>query len=289
MPKTYQRDFRVRSYECDAYGHVNNAVYLHYMQEAALEASGDAGYDMAAYDRLGQFWLIRETDIEYIHPLRYGDTVGVQTWVEDFRRVRSRRHYVFKNGDAIVARAATDWVYLDRQTLRPAPVPEEMVRAFAPERAGGSRAAREPFPEAPPPPAGMHRMERRVAWRDIDSVGHVNNAVYLAYIEEAGIDVARARGWPMSRMMEMGFGILARRHRIEYRLPAVLGDDLSIETWLSPPKRSSVVRHYVIRRGREGEDLVRARTVWVWVDLNTGRPIRIPANFIKDFESNVAR
>ncbi len=41
-----ERAFRVRSYECDGYGHVNHANYLRYMQEAAFDASAAAGYDL---------------------------------------------------------------------------------------------------------------------------------------------------------------------------------------------------------------------------------------------------
>ena len=77
MPFTYSRTFRVRYYECDAYGHLNNANYLRYMQETAFDASAAAGYDLQAYEALGHFWLIRETDIEYRRPLRYDDSVTV--------------------------------------------------------------------------------------------------------------------------------------------------------------------------------------------------------------------
>jgi Acyl-ACP thioesterase len=50
MPLTHLEKFKVRYTECDQYGHVNNANYLRYMQEAAFGASADAGYDFARYD-----------------------------------------------------------------------------------------------------------------------------------------------------------------------------------------------------------------------------------------------
>jgi acyl-CoA thioester hydrolase len=77
MPLTHTRDFRIRHYECDAFGHLNNANYLHYMQEAAFDASAAAGYDGLKYNKLGHYWLIRETDIEYLKPARYGDTLSI--------------------------------------------------------------------------------------------------------------------------------------------------------------------------------------------------------------------
>ena len=146
-----ERSFRVRHYECDAYGHVNHANYLRYMQEAAFDASAAVGYDVARYEAIGRQWLIRETDITYHRPLTYGDTVIVKTWVADFRRVRSRRIYELRQGDsdAPVATAATEWVFLDSATLRPASIPPEMVAAFwHPDATPGDR--REAFPVAPP-------------------------------------------------------------------------------------------------------------------------------------------
>src|SRR5512143_835096 len=112
MPLTNTTTFRVRYVECDAYGHVNNANYLRYMQETAFDASAAAGYDLARYATLGTHWLVRQTDVEFLAPLRYGDSVTVKTWVEDFRRVRSRRAYELRRAETgeVVARAITDWV-----------------------------------------------------------------------------------------------------------------------------------------------------------------------------------
>ncbi len=116
QPLTLERKFRVRHYECDAYGHVNHANYLRYMQEAAFDASAAAGHDIGCYEALGAWWWIRETAITYYRPLSYDDVVTVQTWVADFKRARSRRAYRFthiETGD-LVAEACSDWVYLDR-------------------------------------------------------------------------------------------------------------------------------------------------------------------------------
>ena len=125
MPLKHTRQFRIRFYECDAYGHVNNSNYARYMQEAAFDASAAAGFADDEYERINLIWLIRDTEIEYIRPLRYGDTAEVTTWVEDFRRVRSRRRYEVRRAgeDEVMARGVTDWVLLDRQTHRPVSIP----------------------------------------------------------------------------------------------------------------------------------------------------------------------
>ncbi|MEZ4646588.1 MAG: acyl-CoA thioesterase [Chloroflexota bacterium] len=289
MPLIHERTFRIRHYECDAYGHVNHANYLRYMQETAFDASAAAGYDMARYAELSLMWLIRETNVTYERPLRYGDSITVKTWIHDFRRVRSRRMYEIRHADSgdLVASAHTDWVLLDTTSQRPTTIPPTFMDAFFPEGAPPPAANSEKFPEPPAPPAGVFTLRRTVEWRDLDSVGHVNNANYLSYLEECGIHVASAYGWPMSRMIAHGFGTVARQYRIEYRQQAVLGDELDISTWVSDPKRTSAVRHYTVHRATDGELLVRARALWVWVDLENGRPIRIPATFLADFAPNI--
>ena len=92
MPHTHESTFRVRHYECDAYGHVNNANYLRYTQEAAFEASAAAGYDVARYQGLNRIWYVRGSDITFLRPMAYGD-IGehVKTWVSDFRRIHCHR------------------------------------------------------------------------------------------------------------------------------------------------------------------------------------------------------
>lgn len=288
-PVYFERAFRIRMYECDAYGHVNHANYLRFMQETAFDASAAVGYSIERYRQMGWQWLIRETDITYLRPLIYGDTVIVKTWVADFRRVRSCRVYEFRlaDTDEPVAEARTEWIYLDAATLRPASIPPELIAAYYPG-ATPAKERREPFPDAPPPPPGVFRTTRRVEWRDLDQLQHVNNADYLAYIEECNSRVATAHGWPMSRLLEANLGIVARRYRIEYLEPALLGDELEISTYVSDVKRATAMRHYAVSRLRDGALLARANVLWVWVDLQSGRPKRIPDNFLRDFTPNIA-
>ncbi|OGO72854.1 MAG: hypothetical protein A2Z49_05820 [Chloroflexi bacterium RBG_19FT_COMBO_56_12] len=289
MPLIHTRTFRVRHYECDAFEHLNNANYLRYMQEIAFDASAAAGYDLARYAVIGHHWLIHTTDIEYLQPVRYGEAVEVKTWVLDFQRVRSRRAYEFRRAgsDGLIARAETDWVFLNTETGRPATIPDELKQAFFPDGLPGSFPARKPFPVAPPPPPGVFEIHQKVAWRDIDPAQHVNNAVYLVYIEECGMQVIAAHHWPVSRMLKEGFAILLRRNQVQYLQPAVLGDDLSITTWVSDVKRSTATRHYTIRRTLDGKVLANVHSLGVWVDLSTGRPIRIPPGLLADFAPNI--
>jgi acyl-CoA thioester hydrolase len=97
-----------------------------------------------------------------------------------------------------------------------------------------------------------------------------------------------AGGWPAARMHAQGFGIVAREYRIQYLVPALLDDELEVATWVSNVKRASASRHYTITRVSDGEPIVRAQALWVWVDLSSGRPLRIPADFMQAFADNVS-
>lgn len=290
MPMKHTRQFRVRFYECDAYGHVNNSNYVRFMQEAAFDASAAAGYDDDTYHRLNLIWLIRETEVEYLQPLVYGDTAEITTWVEDFRRVRSRRVYEVrrKGEDTLLARGTTDWVLLDRETLRPVSIPEEMKLAFFPESAPQQDGKREGFPAPPPPPVGAVTVSRDVAWEDVDPAQHVNNAKYFTYIEEAGIQAAARFGFSMQAYLDRGLGTVARKTMIEYKQPAVLGDTLEITTYLSNLRPIRATRHFIIRRQSDQALIAQANVLWVFVDLNTGKPIRVPAELLAGFADHIS-
>jgi YbgC/YbaW family acyl-CoA thioester hydrolase len=111
--------------------------------------------------------------------------------------------------------------------------------------------------------------------------------VYLAYLEDCELRAAAAHGWPLARMRAEGFAILVRRHQIEYRQPALLGDELELVTWLCDVKRTTAARHYIITRVGDGAFLARARTLLEWVGLETWKPVPIPASFLEDLTPSI--
>ncbi len=109
---------------------------------------------------------------------------------------------------------------------------------------------------------------------DIDELGHVNNVVYLRWIQEAAIAhwQARASEEALSRL----FWVVAR-HEIDYLRPAYLDDEIVARTWVGQATRREFDRHTELVRARDGKRLARARTVWVPVDRRTLRPTDVSA------------
>jgi acyl-CoA thioester hydrolase len=284
MPLAHTRSFRVRYYECDAHNHLNNANYLRYMQETAFDASAAAGFDMNRYESMGRYWLIRASGIEFLCPLVYNDRIEVKTWIADFRRVTSRRAYEFRKaeGEDLVARAFTDWVFLDSRNNHPASIPPELVQDFFPEGAPESFPSRPPFPKIPTPPPGAYSMIQKVAWNDLDSMQHVNNAIYLNYLTECGMRALAEFGWPWERLNAVGIAIHLRNIHIQYLLPALLDEELEITTWISDVRRATVRRHYTISRSSDSALLAQASTYSVWMDPSNIKPVRIPCQLLAD-------
>lgn len=289
MDIKHTSQYRVRFYECDAIGHLNNTVYVQYMHDAANQASKAIGLDRDDYLMMNRSWLVRETKIEYMAPLLYGDTVNVTTWVADMHRVRSLRLYNFNkaNKGQLVARGETDWVFIDTTTGNPARIPAEIEKVYLSDQIVPQRLMRRRFPPTPMEATEVFRMRRTVEWRDLDPWGHVNNAVYLSYIEDCGMKVAQAYEWPWKRISANNFAILARSHHIEYRQPAFLDDILEISTWVSNVRRSTGTRHYVIRNAVDQALVATCHSVYVWVDIHSMKPIRIPDQFLTAFQNNV--
>ncbi|MFO0557719.1 MAG: acyl-CoA thioesterase [Polyangiales bacterium] len=115
----------------DAYGHVNNLVYMQWVLEAATRHSAAAGWDEARYLRENGAWIIRRHEIDYLRQAREGDVLVIETWVESYTRITAQRVCEIRErtGECI-CRCKTTWVYVARDTLRPARIPERLRLDF---------------------------------------------------------------------------------------------------------------------------------------------------------------
>ena len=122
----------------------------------------------------------------------------------------------------------------------------------------------------------------RVRHYEMDVQGHVNNAIYQHYLEQAAIEHSESLGFTPARYRELGGTFVMRRIVIDYLRPAVAGDELTITTWLQEMRGPRATRHYEIRKAAATELLVTAEVLWVWIDGNL-RPKAIPAAILTAF------
>jgi acyl-CoA thioester hydrolase len=124
-------------------------------------------------------------------------------------------------------------------------------------------------------------IEVTVQQPDIDYLGHASNLVYLRWVQEIALEHTTALGLAAADYLAMGKAWVVRKHEIEYLRPAKSGDRITLETRVTSMSVASSVRKTRILRG--AEELCRASTDWVFVDLARERPTRIPREVMARF------
>lgn len=117
----------------------------------------------------------------------------------------------------------------------------------------------------------------------IDSLKHVNNEVYIKWLMQAADAHSSSLGFTVHKFLEDNACFVVRRHEVDYLAPAYLGEDLIVDTWIIDMKEKKSTRVYNIKRKSDGRILIRAQTLWVYIDLATGKPIEIPAKITEPF------
>lgn len=128
------------------------------------------------------------------------------------------------------------------------------------------------------------KTQLRVRYHEMDALGHVNNAVYQHYLEQAAVEHSEHLGFNQEHCQELGGIFVMRRIEIEYLRPAVAGDNLEVTTWLQTMRGPRAVRRYEIHNQGNGQLLVLAEALWVWVDIKAMRPRAIPSQLLDVFE-----
>ena len=128
----FTTQLRVRYHEMDALGHVNNAVYQHYLEQAAVEHSEHLGFSHRFYEELGGVFVMRRIEIEYLRPAVAGDFLNVTTWLQEVRGPRAiRRYEIRKQGEEpLLVTAEALWVWVDTKAMRPRAIPQPIMDAF---------------------------------------------------------------------------------------------------------------------------------------------------------------
>ena len=216
-PDAWSAPYRVRFDEAGPDGLLRTSVLLRYAQDVAWFHSASRGFDRAWYAERGLTWLVRAAEVAMLQPIRVGSDVVGTTRVIGWRRVLARRRTEFHDvaGD-LVAWTHIDWVLLDARGA-PTRIPAEFEPVFG-ATTGAFGLARVMLGE---PPADAHHLRIAVRPQELDPMGHVNNAVYADWLEEAVVeagDQAATRAIP-------------RFMRLEYAAPADAAAHPMADTW----------------------------------------------------------
>jgi acyl-CoA thioester hydrolase len=131
-PRQFTARYPVRQYELDLLGHVNNAVYLHWAEQVAIDHVEALGFGRAWSVARGGGWVVREHHVTYHRPVQYGDVVLVTTSPQHLGGVRGlRRTEIHRESDgALMTEALTEWIWVRLTDGRPTRVPAELLDRF---------------------------------------------------------------------------------------------------------------------------------------------------------------
>jgi YbgC/YbaW family acyl-CoA thioester hydrolase len=274
MSKIFTRTFRVRWGELDASGTVSPANYLRYLMETAWDWGVALGFD-ASYSRdANAFWVIRETEIRFLHPLRHNDVFDFTIWLVNWQRVRGTRCFelTLKESGEIIAQGTQQVVYMDAKTGRPASLSEELIGRFRSENPRVFPTGRFPKITAAGNPTVM---QRQVEWMDLDAYEHVNNGTYISYAEEIAAQDFSARGLPPAKLAESNLTVAIRRAHIQYASIAGWGDILNIATHPLELKATGGSRYVGITRA-DGSAVAECILDWELIDRQSGEVRSLP-------------
>lgn len=230
--------YRVRFDEAGPDGRIRTSVLLRYAQDIAWRHSEALGFDRGWYQARGLGWVVRGVQLELHEPIPIGHTLRVSTAVVGHRRIWARRLGACALADGRpAATITTDWVLLDARN-RIVRIPPDFGLAFTNPEVE-SEILRVPAIESSP------AIETTIDVRpsDLDPLDHVNNAVYVDWLEEA-LDAAgsgaAADGLP-------------RTYRLEYLASAERADRVTVSVHGDAASWRATIRR------TDGGELVRAQ------------------------------
>ena len=124
--------------------------------------------------------------------------------------------------------------------------------------------------------------QRIVHHTEIDGYGHVNNVVYLAWLDDCAWAHSTELGLSPELCRELNRGMVVWRTQVHYLASAYEGERIQVATWpVLNDGRLRIERRFQVRRATDGQTLVRALIHYVCMDLQTGKAKRMPVEFTK--------
>jgi acyl-CoA thioester hydrolase len=247
---------KVRVYECDALGHVNNAVYLHYLQQATAEAWVTLG---------APGWELRSLVMEYLAPARKGDELEVSSSADGLDGdLRASGYRITRLGDDRgILRARATWAEPARAEDAPSmqdwPVAPRDFPGVLPLRLQPDRLQ-----------AHRYRWEHTVCNYELDGSGCANPAQVLRWVEEAKFVACIGVGWPLDRMADADLVIVQIRHDSQFYISLRAGERVEVISRICDLRLlKGTWCHEIYRLPPAGEDEA-AEKKMVALDYSTG-------------------
>lgn len=123
-----------------------------------------------------------------------------------------------------------------------------------------------------------------VGAQDIDGLGHANNAVYVSWMERCAWQHSQSLGLDLVEYRRLDRAMAVVRHEIDYLASAYEGERLRIGTWIvESDHKLKMLRRFQLVRADDASTLLRAQTTFVCIELSSGKPKRMPVEFVEGY------
>lgn len=264
----YHLSFEVRSYEVGRLGIVSSGTLLRYLEYLATEGSAAAGYSRRWYDEHDTAWVVRQMAFEQERPIELGELLALETWPSQFARIQAYREYLVSNAATgqMLARAHAHWVYISRQRGLPTRLPIDFTEHAIPDPQEVTLAPTPAIQTVTGEPF-QFQMGLRARRSEADTMGHVNNTVYMDWLEEAIYEAAEALPSSLfeeSRVLSSRQRCFVKQAKLDYMKPCLPGERVEIETTCVGTYEGGLAWQQTITRAATKEALLRAESLWSW-------------------------
>jgi len=121
----------------------------------------------------------------------------------------------------------------------------------------------------------QHEVNIRVRYAETDQMGYVYYGNYPIYYEVARVEAFRSLGFPYKKLEDMGIGMPVLSLNIKYHQPAKYDDYLTVKVIILEKPRARIKFHYQVTN-QEGKHINSGETELVFINMETGRPVRMP-------------
>ncbi|RZF55791.1 acyl-CoA thioesterase [Acinetobacter halotolerans] len=118
----------------------------------------------------------------------------------------------------------------------------------------------------------------------IDVLGHVNNVVYVQWMQDVAAAHIETLGLGLAQYLEFKHAMVAVEHHVQYRKAALESDDVILRTWLDDINALYSFRQYAFYRPKDQSVLFIANTKWACIEIATGRPKRMSPSFTQAYQ-----
>lgn len=131
----------------------------------------------------------------------------------------------------------------------------------------------------------LFELEQVVGESHLDQLGHVNNVQYVSWMQDVALAHSTHLGLGLEDYQRLNHAMVASEHHVKYRKACFADDTLILRTWLGEQNAFSSIRHYLFYRAKDQAIVFQAYTLWICVEMSTGRPKRLSPTFSQAYQA----